>query len=409
MAVTRLKTMTSPVVIKQSDDRKMLLDKWKVSGTKKEDMFKYLEKMDELNKLVPTMTNEIQIFTLDHVDYEKGTLVGYRHGAGYGTIAEEILISKLKKYDGMNKGLLNETEYDSKMLFMIGNDIFFTNKKIVVTLSQRAGTSTGKAAYKDNLKIRFHRDAGYVAYMEAFPSMCRLMIRKAGKAKKLYAAFADAYGIISQKDLVQDFMDCYEKEFGTSAVYYQIDNYKTQIVLEFMNYKPLASVKGFEKDIVPGIMIQMSDTGDTAFSVTGTIRTRVGTGYMPTPVYSRKHTKNAAEEISAEDALASMLPEFKKLPGVFKKLCSVHINKDREKIIRKAVSFCGIKRDVSAKAEGDALDIVLNALKEEDEITACDIAVSIIEACDFLSEDMCEKSSDKLKNCSVKSLYYKYA
>ena len=401
MAVTRLKTMASPVITKQSDDRKMLLDKWKVSGTKKEDMFKYLEKMDKLNKLVPTMTNEIQIFTLDHVDYEKETLIGYRHGAGYGTIAEEIPISKLKKYDGMNKDLLNETE-DSKMLFMIGNEIFFTNKKVVVTLSQRAGTGTGKAAYMDDLKVRFHRDAGYVAYMETCPAMCRLMIRKAGKAKKLYAVFADVYGIISQKEQVQDFMDCYEKEFGTSAVYYQIDNYKTQIILEFLEYEPLASIKGFENDIVPGIMIQMSDTGDTAFSVTGTIRTRIGTGYMPTPVYSRKHTKNAAEEISAEEALASMLPEFKKL-------CSVDINKDREKIIRKAVSFCGIKRDVSAKAEGDALDIVLNALKEEEEITACDIAVSIIEACDFLSEDMCKKSSDKLKNCSVKSLYYKYA
>lgn len=409
MAVTRLKTMVTPAVAKTSDDRKMLLDKWKVSGTKKDEMFKYLEKMDELNKVIPTKTDEIQIFTLDHVDEEKGTLVGYRHGAGYGTIAEEIPISKLKKYDGMTKALLNETEFDSKMLFMIGNEIFFTNKRVVVTLSQRAGTSTGKAAYMDDLKIRFHRDAGYVAYMEACPAMCRLMIRKAGNAKKLYAAFADTYGIISQKKLVQDFMDCYEKEFGTSSVYYQMDNYKTQIVLEFMDYKPLSSIKRFEGDIVPGIMIQMSDTGDTAFSVTGTIRTRVGTGYMPSPVYSRKHTKNAAEDISAEEALASMLPDFKKLPSIFKKLCSIKITGDRDKMIRKAVAYCGIKTNISAKAEGDVLDIVLNALDEEEDITACDIAVSIIEACDFLSEDMCEKSSDKFKTCSVKSLFYKYA
>ena len=48
----------------ESDNRKMLLDSWKVFGRKKEDMFAYLEILENATKIIPGQTNAIQIFTL---------------------------------------------------------------------------------------------------------------------------------------------------------------------------------------------------------------------------------------------------------------------------------------------------------------------------------------------------------
>ena len=67
----------------ESDNRKMLLDSWKVFGRKKEDMFAYLEILENATKIIPGQTNAIQIFTLDKTDLDKKEFVGYRHGAEY--------------------------------------------------------------------------------------------------------------------------------------------------------------------------------------------------------------------------------------------------------------------------------------------------------------------------------------
>jgi len=55
----------------KKDNRKMLLDSWSVSGTKKEDMFTYLSDIEDSTKIFPSRTDEIQLFTLNYADAEK--------------------------------------------------------------------------------------------------------------------------------------------------------------------------------------------------------------------------------------------------------------------------------------------------------------------------------------------------
>lgn len=383
----------------------MLLDTWHATGTKKQGLLECLEELESATKIIPGQTDTIQIFTLDMADSNKQEFVGYRHGAEYGTIMDNIPFLRMKKYEGMTKELAKEAE-KTKMFILIGNDIFFTTKKVLPTLSQRAGSSTGKFASLDSIRIRFHRDAGYVAYMQACPSPCNILIRKYDNAKKIFAVFSDGYTVISQKELFSAIISQFEKCMGTSSIYYNINNFDTLINLEFPNFEKFNIPDELKKDVVPGILIQMSDTGDSAFSITGTIRARTGLCYVPGALYTRKHTKNASTESIAEEALELISSKLKNFPQQIKKLCEINVS--NEETVKKAIAFCGIKTAVSAKAEGAVIDTVLNSICDLPIYTAFDVAASIVEACDFLSEDTCSKVSEKLRSCSVKAFFYKY-
>lgn len=391
----------------KKDNRKMLLDSWSVSGTKKEDMFTYLSDIEDSTKIFPSRTDEIQLFTLNYADAEEKVFSGYRHGASYGTIEDTIPFAKLRKYDGMNADLMSETENKSKMLILMGNDIFFTTKKVLPTLAQRAGSSTGKFASMNELKIRFHRDAGYVAYMEACPSPCNIMFRKCGNAKKIFAVFSDSYAVMSQRELLHSFIDCFEKEMGSCEVYYKIDNFNTEITLEFPHYKAFNLFSELKQDVVPGIRILMSDTGESSFSVIGTIRFGTGICYVPGSLYNRKHTKNASVEEIAAEAKKSIVPKYSKYPKKINELKEIYID-DVESTLKKILSSCGFKSSISAKVESEISSTVHESIKCMDRISAYDLTSAIIEACDFISEDTCDKVSEKLRTCSVKSIFYKY-
>ena len=402
-----LKQEVNGSVVLMAGNRKMLLDNWKVAGTKQEDLFKYLKNLENATKIIPCRTDAIQIFTLDHVDLEKKEFVGYRHGAEYGTIEDDIPFVRMKKYEGMTSDLSEEVKNKSKMFILIGNDIFYVTKKALPTLAQRAGSSTGKFASMDSLRIRFHRDAGYVSFMQACPSSCNILIRKYDNAKKIFAVFSDGYMIISQKELLEAIMQQFGV-MGRTSIYYSIDNFNTCINLEFPEFQRFDIPNELKQDIVPGILVQMSDTGESSFSIIGTLRAKTGITYVPGAVYTRKHTKNASVETIAAEAFKLILPKFEKFPHIVKSLYGIGIS-NIEETVTKVVAHCGIKASVSAKVAETVLNSTLDSLQEFQYCTALDVASAVVEACDLISEDTCDKVSEKLRSCSVKAFLFRYA
>lgn len=385
---------------------KMLLDDWKVSGSKRKDLLEYLEILEKATKFIPCRTDSIQIFTLDQVDSEKKEFTGYRHGAEYGTIIDDIPFLRMKKYEGMTTDLFEEIKNKSKMFILIGNDIFYVTKKALPTLAQRAGSSTGKFASMDSLRIRFHRDAGYVAFMQACPSSCNVLIRKYNNAKKIFAVFSDGYTVISQKELFMAIVQQFGS-LGKHNIYYSIDNFNTFINLEFPEFQEFNIPDKLKKDIIPGIQIQMSDTGESSFSIIGTLRAKTGIAYVPGAVYTRKHTKNASVETIAAEAFKLILPKFEKFPHIVKSLYGIGIS-NIEETVTKVVAHCGIKASVSAKVAETVLNSTLDSLQEFQHCTALDVASAVVEAGDLISEDTCDKVSEKLRSCSVKAFFFRY-
>ena len=105
---------------------------------------------------------------------------GYIHGKS----ATEATIICFSAEDTPEKIIL-ELER-TKLMFVFGDDRipFLTTKKVLTTLSQRAGSKQGDFAMRDERKIRFHRDAGYVAYLKRYVPIAKFCIVLMGKIKK---------------------------------------------------------------------------------------------------------------------------------------------------------------------------------------------------------------------------------
>ena len=124
----------------------------------------------------------------------------------------------------------NETLNYSYLLFRLGDGLFFASPKVLKTLCQRAGSNLGAAGLRSEMNIRFHRDAGYVAYMGLKPESCGILFRKQGKTKKMFAVFSERYKVIPQ-DLVYNYvLAAFKKKMGTVSLHhYEIDNFETEI------------------------------------------------------------------------------------------------------------------------------------------------------------------------------------
>ena len=208
-------------------------------------LYKTLEKITENTNIMKMSTENIQLFTLNEIkkckkgmearqkDYycwKKQSYVSIPTAGGrlihdlymvsgyiHGKSATEATIICFSAEDTPEKIIL-ELER-TKLMFVFGDDRipFLTTKKVLTTLSQRAGSKQGDFAMRDERKIRFHRDAGYVAYLTTVCTDCQVLYRTYGENKeiqKIYAVFSDKYKMFPQYPIIKDLIDCFVKELS---------------------------------------------------------------------------------------------------------------------------------------------------------------------------------------------------
>ena len=388
--------------------KKILLDSWQVSGTKNMNrLIDTLDTLTSITKLCPCRTNQIQIMTVSEVNDKD--ICGFLHNSISGTQNHPMAKDALMKHDGLDDDLANETENVSHTLFKLGNGVFFSSKKVLRTLCQRAGTNMGDFALRDELNIRFHRDAGYVAYMGTVPSQCQILFREVDNAKKIFAVFADRYRIIPQNALFKSILSDFEKELGKASLsYYSVSNAETEIYLEFpKKAKDFSKVYNLKDTLIPGLRINMSDIGESSFIINGYLRINNSITYIPGANYSRAHTKNAELDAIIENVGKAIFTEYTKIPERLMELLSIDI-KDAEQLIPKVLRYCNIKKDFGAKIENAILENLIATVNPALNYTAYDIALMIVDSCTEFEENHKREFVSKMRNCSSKAIFYRY-
>ncbi len=397
-----------------------LLDSWEVNGSKdKNELYKLLEDLSDATDVIRLRSDNIQMFTVR--DISEKSLNGYLHTAN-GTANTCIPMLSIVDEHGATEDLLRETCKESYMLIRLGNEYFFTTKHVLKTLSQRAGSAMGDFALRNELKIRFPRDSGYVAYMSVVPSECSIMYRKSGNAKKIYAVFSDRYKMLEQYPLIRQMIEGFEKEMGASdLVYYSVNNFMTEVYIEFPEKaKDFQRVYALPSEVVPGILIRISDSGDSSFFINGTTRLNRTVIYVPESEYSRKHTENASIEDIFRFVGNSVFAAYTKMPERFMELLQIPIN-DPVKYIRAVGKSIDLRKITGAAAETKLIESLVESVNPSMQYTAYDIATMYIEAgADLEWVDVQDKNGgqsrrkrnsdalSKLKNCLTKAAFFNF-
>ena len=388
--------------------KKMLLDGWQVSGNKNmKRLIDILDTLTSMTKLCPCKTDQIQIMTVSSVNDKD--ICGFLHNSVKGTQNHPISKQALMEHDGLNEELAKETETVSHTLFKLGNSVFFSSKKVLKTLCQRAGTNMGDFALRDELNIRFHRDAGYVAYMGAVPTQCQVLFREVDNAKKIFAVFADRYRIIPQNELFKAILSDFEKEMGKAELNtYTISNTETEIYIEFpKKANDFSKVYNLKDTLTPGLRINMSDIGESSFIINGYVRINHSITYIPEANYSRAHTKNAELDIIIENVGKTIFAEYTKIPERMMELLSIDI-KNPDLVIPAVLKYCNIKKEFGAKVETAILENLISSLNPTIAYTAYDIALMMVDCCAEIEENRNKDFVSKMRNCSSKAFFYRY-
>lgn len=385
--------------------KNVLLDSWMTTGDSKDELLKALKELTDRTKVIPTKTDNIDIFTVTGMANPE-TLQGYRHGAD-GTVVSKIDMS------AVTENLKNETLNSSFRCLLLGLERheFLTTKKVLVTLSQRAGSSMGKAAQKTSIKVRFFLDAFYNAYMKECPADCQVLYREVEGVKKIFSVFTDRYKLIPQYKVIGDLLSEFQKEFGNAEVRrYYIDNFETDILVEFpKKAEEFSRVYNLPEEVVPGVHIHVSDTGESSFVFCGS--TRVGKKritYIPGADFARAHTKGADITEIMTEINQTVFSEFTKMPERLMELITIDL-KDPRDYVPKLVKHCEIRKNFGKDAEKEIAEKISASINPTIQYTAYDLVQLFLdEGADREAAYKNHESIDKVRKCFSKAVFYKF-
>lgn len=377
----------------------------------KNKMFEILKTLTDMTKIEEFRTDNLGIFTIKGFSKDGESIEGWLHNRD-GNKGSHMRISKLKETYGVSDEILDETVKKTMMTFHINGKVYFTTRKVLGTLAQRAGSGLGDFASRGEMAIRFYRNAGYIQYMIYVPCECKALYRESGNTKKVFATFSDRYMLVKQYPLVEFLVKMFEKEMGKSTITaYSISNVFTEIHLEFPEKgDDFSDVYHLKERVIPGIRILLSDVGESSIFINGTFRVNKHTLYMPGSEFHKTHTKTATEEYIQDAVSTKVFASFTKAPERLAELLTIDI-KNPKAAISEVIEACnfqknmGIGKRTITAMENELLSQVNSSL----DYTAYDIVSMFLELQTTLeSKAKTFDALTKIRNTFSTAIFFKY-
>lgn len=258
--------------------------------------FDTLRSMDECTKLSVMSTQSI-IFTgvTDTVEeIEDVVLTNFGKNGDFITQKENIekLIEKISSEDkipvvfasngncfsfgsisyqnlrdrGWETELIEDVTKGSKMILKINGDLYAVSPSAVVHILNRA--SLGGNAF---VCPSFRRLSSIAwSLLQRDPKMVTLVTREIGNAKTLIAMHSEKYAYIPQSILIELYDKISACMGNIKCLYWEVDHKLSSCYIEFPDVaKDFAETYNLPDEVVPGLYIRTSDSGNSSLTVYG--------------------------------------------------------------------------------------------------------------------------------------------
>lgn len=290
-----------------------LYDTYRTSGNELQNFFAAIAELDDATEYLTVSSDAMHLLSLDVAKSNDEKIIAYQYSATGPVQARSIKISRLKAM-GADEPLINEALSNNKLMLLIGNRVFFTSISILNTLSARTGIS-GNRFYEPT----HGRDAYIAETMRDHPFTTKLMYRNdSGNVNKVFAAFSGKYAPIPQKLLktvIENLMDVEDSSLGKAECKnWSVSHFLSEINIEFPDKaKDLAVLYGLPDNIVPGIYLATSDTGNCAITARETWSIRGARSCGQT--YKRVHKGSIDAQGIIEDIQNTIFSRYTQVPG----------------------------------------------------------------------------------------------
>lgn len=221
--------------------------------------------------------------------------------------------------------------------------------------------------------------------------------RSCNGTKKIFSILSDKYTHINQ-DILFDIVKEIETvgDMGEAKCYkWTVNNFFTKLYIEFpQKAKELSVLYGLKREMIPGILMTTSDTGDSSFKVKGTWRIEESNSLVVNTEVKRKHIGEINKENVIDDISNQIFAEYAKLPEALCNLMAHDVTDpswdlsttaglkanqaELENVIKTAFKRLGIVKAIGKKTEKKLREALVDEMDVSIRYTAYDIAMLIL-------------------------------
>ena len=301
-----------------TDLSRYVLDNYCATGKTLDGLEKELKAFDTVTKSDFYDGRDINLVTIDKIEGDK--ITGYRHNKGMFETFEKNL-SEIK---GMTDELAKELRRYKTMVYL-RDELAFVSSNMLPSLCNVLQEGYGKIKKEDETEFRFMTNETLTKFLtKKFKSKVKIVRRESGETQKVCSVFSSRYLQIDQS-LIMDVIRMFSEGddgFGTPKIgYYECRATGSIVYVEFP--EKAKDFTEFTKDneqislpdeVIPGIFIETSDAGKSAFRVYGTMKINGSILYLPTAKSGNNHTLNATKDNILDRIRKKVFYEYSSLP-----------------------------------------------------------------------------------------------
>lgn len=377
-----------------------ILDNYETKGSGKAELYKALDDLSGITRMVNTRSDCLEMITVVKVD-ENGLANCFvrKKLDKEGFLCDKTI--EIIDLSGYPDELVEEVKTVNPLLIRINGKLYFTSDSIWATLSQRAGTHVDKNTRLLHWQARDGRDQNYLAYLIAFPKDLVILYREENEIRKAFAAFA-SYGYVNQSEVIKKLVSEMEADnVGDSGIrlgecevsFFEVNNMHTKCMFEFPEKRDdFSKSYNLAETVTPGIEFYTSDVGESSVFVRGFFKVGKHERVFPEgfAISPKKHTKNCSAKGVIDECVQKIFSEYAILPEKMVTMVSEDILTPyvtMEKVLSK-IGFMSI----FGKKKFEGIRNQMQAAIGQTPCTAYDIFSVLLDFSDEVSEEYAENS-----------------
>lgn len=384
-----------------------LLDQWHATGDQYDDFRKRILDITENTYTIPLRTSEMQLMSVITEESSDERIALRVYTAAQCLTRKSPSVSNLSiekcREKNMPDEFLEEIQQRAKLMLRLEDGhtrVLFTSNFLCRDLAARAKLA-GDAIYEPSEE----RDAYIMSRYVRKPCEAFAVVRKSnhvstGLFHKVFALPSGNYCYIPQTTVL-DIVDELETILGKKICeYWEMDHNLTRVWLSFPDKaKDISDVYGLPDPLIPGVLLETSDTGDCSLRVVATWKKASGARPM-IGVYQREHRGKFDCSAALDSIKNDLIPMYTKLPERLCELMTIDL-KDPAAAIEKTISMLGVAKQLGRRATESLSESLREELPVGVKMTGYDMAMLFMDLpCRYAGEarhkDFFEKAAGRV-------------
>jgi len=348
-----------------------LTDGYERSGTDLDELRTALTEMDAMTTTLYVNTLDVELLSLIAGQAQTDGRIPFRVFHPYDGEKPAVAVAM---EDPVRKALLAPLvkELDeNKLLLRVGNQLYYTSSMLMSTMCCRAGLG-GINIYLPSTK----RDAYIAELFGKDDRDVRMVVRSAGKVRKVFAMHSEKYTYVPQITLFNIIGEIKHGLGKPVCRNWSIDHNRSVVHLDFPEKaKDFAKVYGTSTSIIPGLRLVTSDVGDSSVCAVGTWR--IGSVVLGSDVYTRQHKGKVDPAQILKDIDRTIFTRYERIPKALSSLLLISLS-DPVAVIESVLRQIKMADKVGKRCAKSIEKLLCGQIQPDLSYTAYDVAKSIM-------------------------------